>query len=264
MFQPADVLILIGLATAFDNLSTAEILMIKNTIAFLIASLLGLFFFLVDMGIYRPAWRVLSRAQQGVPAPTGEQYWDIFKVYLQNWTLQFLLTPFYAITEDFFGYTTEPPTWSEILLDSLRYVVMLSVWTYTWHRMVHHPALYGRIHKKHHKFKAPVVLECFYFTVIENLLGFFIPLMFLGMFAVRSQWTRSLVYWYTLIAHMFSHCGYKLPFISDGIHDAHHEFFDVNYSAFIVMDIIFGTYLDSEGLKTRRLKKITRAKRSLN
>lgn len=255
MFQPVDVFNLVGLAMALDGLSTAEILMIKNAIAFLSASLLGLFFFLVDMDFYRPGWRVLSRTQQGVPTPTGEQYWDIFKVYLQNWTIQFLLTPFYVVAEDFFGYTTEPPTWFEITLDLCRYTVTLSVWVYTWHRMVHHPVLYGWIHKKHHKFKAPVAIEAFYFTVIDMFMGLMFPLNFCVMFSARSQWTMLLIYDYSMFTTLFAHCGYKLPFVSVGFHDAHHEFFDVNFSGLTLMDKAFGTYLDSEGIKARRLKK---------
>jgi len=44
-----------------------------------------------------------------------------------------------------------------------------------------------------------------------------------------------------------SHSGYIIPMFESGFHDAHHELFDVNFSAAGVwMDKLFGTYLGPE------------------
>jgi len=256
MFQPVDVLSVVGLATALDELSTTQLILMKNSVVCITTTVIGAFFFLVDMDIYCPEWRVLCRTQKGVPSPTYEQYWDIFLVYLQNWMIQFLLTPFYALAEDFFGYTTAPPSWLEIPVDFFKYVIPLSVWVYAWHRLVHHPLLYGLLHKKHHKFKAPVAIEAFYFTAIDMFMGNIFPLIFCVMFAARSQWTMLLIYEYSVVTTLGAHCGYTMRFVSQGFHDAHHEFFCVNYSSGLkFMDHIFGTFLDPEGIKARRLKK---------
>jgi len=256
MLQPVDVLTLLGVATALDELSTIQLTFMKSSVLFILSNVTVAFFFLVDMNIYSPEWRISCRAQKGAPFPTYEQYWDIILVYLQNWAIHLLLTPFYAKMEDFFGYTTAPPSWLEIPVDIFKYIIPLSIWIYVWHRMVHHPLLYGLLHKKHHKFKAPVAPEAFYFTVTDCFLGNIFPFVFCAIFAARSQWTMLLIHVYAMITTLGAHCGYKLPFVSHGFHDAHHEFFNVNYgSALKFMDQIFGTFLDSEGIKARRLKR---------
>jgi len=214
----------------------------------------GCLFSLVDFGLCRPKW---LRKIQDVTAPTDE-YLEILSVGLRNLALNLMLIPFYTFWKDTTGYSTSPPgSWLEIVLDFVKFILPFSVWFYLWHRLVHINPLYGWIHKKHHKYKTPVAFEGLYFSVIDMFMGNIFPIFFCSLLAVRSQWTVLLIYVAAMANACATHSGYNIPFIDLESHDAHHEFFNVNYgSGGIWMDLLFGTYLSSEDIqKLRKARK---------
>jgi len=242
--EPVELLSLMNLETSLDSLCTRQHIFLEFIVQVVTFFSIGGFFAIVDFGFWRPK---CLKKRQVVPPPLDE-YWHIFLIALRNFAVNFLMTPLYVYMKDIAGYNTAPPeTWFEIVLDFVRFVLPFHVSFYLWHRLVHIPPLYGWFHKKHHKYKAPIAFEGLYFTVVDLFMGNVFPVFFCTLYASRSQWTTLLINAVVLASVSISHCGYSIPMIESGIHDAHHEFFDINYGAAGVwMDKLLGTYRSAE------------------
>ena len=69
-----------------------------------------------------------------------------------------------------FGGGNELPTWFEAISTLFVWHVLFDTWFYWSHRLMHHPAIYGKIHKKHHKFMTPVGICATYAHPVEDVL----------------------------------------------------------------------------------------------
>jgi len=126
-------------------------------------------------------------------------------------------------------------------------------WHYWLHRLLHHPRIYGAVHKIHHTYTAPFGMTAEYAHPIETIVlgtGFFVPMIVLcdhmafmyAWFLVRMLQTHE------------AHIGYCFPFNplylipfygGAEAHDLHHAKFTCNYSStFTCWDRICGTYTD--------------------
>lgn len=47
-------------------------------------------------------------------------------------------------------------TWTEMAIDIIIYQLSFDAYFYWSHRLVHHPLLYSKVHKQHHKFTTPI------------------------------------------------------------------------------------------------------------
>jgi len=112
---------------------------------------------------------------------------------------------------------------------------------YHVHRVFHeNKRLYAKIHKVHHTWPAPVALVATYAHPIEhvgcNLLSILTGPLLCGAHP-------AVILSYTLIfavgAHAH-HCGYWSDDM--GMHDLHHEAFNVNYGNAHILDYLYGTY----------------------
>ena len=155
------------------------------------------------------------------------------------------------------------PAWYELAARAVAALWLEDTWHYWLHRLLHHPRLYGRIHKVHHQFSSPFALTSEYAHPIETAVlgvGFFIPTVLLT--------THLAVAWFWLLVRMSEtidvHSGYDcwwvnalnplhyLPFYGGAkMHDEHHAKFDINYaSTFTFWDQVCGT----NQLKTMKKK----------
>ncbi|BFZ53145.1 hypothetical protein PYCC9005_000168 [Savitreella phatthalungensis] len=100
---------------------------------------------------------------------------------------------------------------------------------YSAHRMLHHPLLYKRIHKRHHLFKAPIAFAAQYAHPIEqllaNMLPVTLPLQLVKGHVLSFAWFEATVLYGTATVHS----GYDFGLPSAAHHDRHHELFNVNY-----------------------------------
>lgn len=143
------------------------------------------------------------------------------------------------------------PTWYSMIPRMIFCLVCEDAWHYWAHRLLHHPKLYGPIHKLHHTYNIPFGLAAEYAHPIETMtlgVGFFIPLPFVC--------DHLFVFWCWLAVRMMQtidvHSGFYFPYLNPlyllpfygGVrfHDFHHSYFNANFaSTFTYWDWLCGT-----------------------
>ncbi|XP_075398832.1 fatty acid hydroxylase domain-containing protein 2-like [Tenrec ecaudatus] len=136
----------------------------------------------------------------------------------------------------------ELPTFHWFLLELVIFTLIEEVMFYYSHRLLHHPALYKKIHKKHHEWTASIGLVSLYAHPVEHVVSNMVPLV-LGPLLMGSH-LSSITTWFSLalITSTLSHCGYHLPFLpSPEFHDYHHLKFTQCYGVLGVLDHLHGT-----------------------
>jgi len=120
-------------------------------------------------------------------------------------------------------------------------LLMTEVWFYHVHRLFHeNKRLYALIHKLHHTWPAPVAIVSTFAHPVEHIFcNNFSVLwgpMFLGAHPFTA-WAYAFVFSVGAYGH---HCGYWNDDM--GMHDLHHEAFNVNYGNAHILDYLYGTY----------------------
>lgn len=125
------------------------------------------------------------------------------------------------------------------LLNLLIHAIIVETVFYWTHRMFHYGSLYRMIHKKHHRFTAPVSVASVYAHWAEFLLNNFAGIV-LGPFVSNCHPVHAF-FWlcFALVATGGAHSGY---YCLDGKgHDCHHELFNCNFGVLRVFDSICKT-----------------------
>nr|XP_048293714.1 fatty acid hydroxylase domain-containing protein 2 isoform X2 [Myodes glareolus] len=136
----------------------------------------------------------------------------------------------------------ELPTFHWFLVELAFFTLVEEILFYYSHRLLHHPTLYKKIHKKHHEWTAPIGVISIYAHPIEHVVSNMLPVM-VGPLAMGSH-LSSITVWLSLalIITTISHCGYHLPFLpSPEFHDYHHLKFNQCYGVLGVLDHLHGT-----------------------
>lgn len=141
-----------------------------------------------------------------------------------------------------FRVTRELPSLLEIARDFAFGLVAREILFYYSHRLLHHPALYPLIHKKHHRFTAPIAYSAIYCTFTEHVLANTIPVV-LPHTLLNAHVVSWMVFGaFEVLQAVADHSGFYLPFWPPGrAHDFHHEKFRVCYGTIGVLDWIHGT-----------------------
>ena len=192
-------------------------------------------------------------------APLSEQ-WKVLKHVMLSKTL--IILPIALLGYEAFHYAhydlpisyESMPAWWLLALQMVASLWIEDSWHYLMHRALHHPALYGRIHKVHHTYAAPFSFAAEYAHPLETAVlgvGFFLPMLLF--------FTHIAYFWLWLAVRMWEtadvHSGYDVPLIDAlnplrllpcyggaRFHDYHHKAFNTNYaSTFHFWDRVFGT-----------------------
>ncbi|XP_051023231.1 fatty acid hydroxylase domain-containing protein 2-like [Acomys russatus] len=155
--------------------------------------------------------------------------------------------PMLAICYPFLKWRGDPcsrelPTFHWVLLAMALFTLVDEILFYYSHRLLHHPTLYKKIHKKHHEWTAPIGVITMYAHPIELAASNMLSVM-VGPLAMGSH-LSSIIVWLcvALIVSTISHCGYHLPFLpSPEFHDYHHLKFNQCYGTLGVLDHLHGT-----------------------
>ena len=140
--------------------------------------------------------------------------------------------------------------------------IIIDVWFYATHKMLHWPRFYKAIHKLHHRFKAPTAVASMYAHPVEFTIGNVLGVILGPAITNCHPFTACFWYAFSLISTGGSHSGY-LFFSAEG-HDAHHEFFNYNFGVSVFMDKLCGTcYAGSPLWEKNEAKKLLKGNKKL-
>ncbi len=161
---------------------------------------------------------------------------SLFNLFITSWAV--MLPVYYFINV----YPVHEDTPLDLKTEVVKFAVCavtVETWFYVTHYALHLPMFYSRIHKKHHRFKAPIAVASMYAHPIEFALGNLLGVI-LGPLLTQCHPITSYV-WIcnALISTGGSHSGYKM-FYAD-FHDQHHQYFDYNFGVGKTMYSMHGT-----------------------
>jgi sterol desaturase/sphingolipid hydroxylase (fatty acid hydroxylase superfamily) len=162
----------------------------------------------------------------------------------------FLLYPGFI----FFGMDMRAPVpdaWT-ILKQFALFIVINDTIFYWSHRLLHHPAIYKYVHKKHHEFKVTIGIAAMYAHPLEVILSNTLPTVGGALLVGAHPVVWFLWLWLRMVETVDAHSGYQLPFspfhllasVQGGAerHDFHHSHNVGNFGSFFIFwDWIMGT-----------------------
>ena len=192
-----------------------------------------------------PSFSHRHKTQPQSRQPSRGDIWQCLMLVIQN---QLLATGLHlgkiwatkrGVLATSYRVETAFPSREEFVRDFVLSLLMREAMFYYVHRLLHElPWLYRKIHKKHHRFVAPVALAAQYAHPVEhifaNTLPITLPPQILG--------SHILTFWAFLAYELFGtatvHSGYDFV---GRMHDLHHEKFNLNYGSIGLFDYLHGT-----------------------
>lgn len=192
-----------------------------------------------------PVFSARHKIQPAPKQPSRQEIRHCLAVVAQNQLLTsgLHLLQLTLVTKTSSSYRIEPslPGFSEFVRDFLICVLLREAFFYYSHRLFHLPYFYVRVHKKHHKFTAPIALAAQFAHPIEQIFANALPI------SVPPQIVGAhvLTFWLFLAFELFNtatvHSGYDFFRNKAKMHDLHHEKFNLNYGSIGLLDWVHGT-----------------------
>jgi sterol desaturase/sphingolipid hydroxylase (fatty acid hydroxylase superfamily) len=131
--------------------------------------------------------------------------------------------------------------------------LLIDVFFFTCHRIMHIPIIYKWSHKIHHKYKYTVGMEALYLHWFDLYFGNIIPLNLPIILMPKLHIITWMMYMIIIIsATVLSAHG----LIIQNDHDIHHIYFNYNYGTGMYMDHIFNTARKTIPCNLQRINKL--------
>ncbi|KAJ5519976.1 Fatty acid hydroxylase [Penicillium fimorum] len=199
------------------------------------------------LDVIAPSFSQRHKIQPAPKQPNRREIAHCFLVVLQNQLLASALhiTVLYAAShagiKSTYRIEASLPAPVEILRDVFLSLLMREALFYYGHRILHIPALYIPIHKKHHRFTAPIALAAQFAHPIEHIFANTLPISLPPQFLGSHVLTFWLFLGYELVNTATVHSGYDFFCHKAKMHDLHHEKFNLNYGSLGLFDWVHGT-----------------------
>ncbi|CAF0797955.1 unnamed protein product [Rotaria sordida] len=150
------------------------------------------------------------------------------------------------------------PPWYRILSELLCFIGVTEIFFYYSHLTLHTSYIYEYVHKKHHRFRAPIGMACEYAHPIEFLISNIGPVIAGPLIFQSHLLTTWLWLSFALLGTINHHSGYKLPgILGSGLsnptfHDFHHAQFTNNFGLLGILDRLHGT---DKAWRAKKLKE---------
>ena len=195
-----------------------------------------------------PAYSQRHKIQPAPKQPSAKEIRYCFSVVAQNQVitsalhlLQLCAVTRLGVRNSSYRIEASLPGFPELLRDVAISLLLREALFYYSHRLLHNTYFYARIHKKHHRFTAPIALAAQFAHPIEqivaNALPISLPPQILG--------SHVLTFWVFLAYELFNtatvHSGYDFFSNKARMHDLHHEKFNLNYGSLGLLDWVHGT-----------------------
>lgn len=194
----------------------------------------------------KPSWLLKYKVQEGKNQPVDqEKLWKCIKTCSFNWVV---VSPIFTLVLylpcQYIGalHKGECPTFERVLFEFLIFSLVEEVFFYYGHRMLHHPKMYAKLHKKHHEWTAPIGISSVYCGSFEMILSNLFPAA-MGPFIMRSHIFVTWL-WFALVifSTTLAHGGYHVPFLfSPESHDYHHKTFNCWFGTLGILDKLHKT-----------------------
>lgn len=132
-------------------------------------------------------------------------------------------------------------SWLQIIWEPIYKIgislLIIELWFYHAHVLLHQPQFYMKFHKQHHEFKKPYPLSGLYCSTYEmiicNLLSTTLGPILTNL---HGMW---LYFWFTLVS-----INVLLAHSPLSNHDLHHRLLSYNYGVLNIFDSLYGTWYD--------------------
>ncbi|KAG0015018.1 c-5 sterol desaturase [Podila clonocystis] len=147
--------------------------------------------------------------------------------------------------------------WGYVAVSIVLFVLFTDFGIYWAHRVLHHPLLYKRFHKPHHKWVVPTPFASHAFHFVDGYIQslpyqvvlFVVPLhkyVYFALFSFVNLWT--------VLIHDNEFFVFSDIFNSAAHHSAHHLYFSYNFGQYFTFwDKLGGTYKSPEEAELRKV-----------
>tara|TARA_B110000208_G_scaffold174224_1_gene218734 strand:+ start:303 stop:986 length:684 start_codon:yes stop_codon:yes gene_type:complete len=166
------------------------------------------------------------------------QYRDIIPTVLTN---IFVYIPIISILSEYnlrINYSWEDFNLFQCMYSIFFAYLLIDLFFFTCHRIMHIPIIYKWSHKLHHKYKYTVGMEALYLHWFDLYFGNIMPLNLPIIIMPNLHIITWMLYMVIIISStVLSSHGLLAP----NDHDIHHIYFNYNYGTGMYMDYIFNT-----------------------
>jgi fatty acid hydroxylase domain-containing protein 2 len=215
----------------------------------------GMVFLLFDIS-FCVLGKYVSKIQAAHRQPSLRMLWKCFCLVMLNHILLIgghtVMLGMFGFKYSLFRIEKQLPSVQEIVGHFAFGVVLREILFYYVHRLMHTRWFYGKFHRVHHEFTAPVAMAAVYSHPVDHFLQNAFPITAPMVLLRAHMITTSLFGVVMLVDAAVAHSGYQFPRLpSVYSHDIHHMRGHVQYGVLGLMDWAHSTRMVDDVKRVR-------------